>query len=159
MNWRKLCSIWGLGLALASSGAACGGDDDGGSGGSGGSGGEQCQAPDTYQPGISKTGEKGVTVTILESQPAPPILDDNRWRISVKGSNGQPIDQAALKIERSMPDHDGHGNAREPNVTAEGQGVYVLDPMNFNMQGRWKIKVTVTSGELSDNVAFEFCLG
>jgi hypothetical protein len=143
-------------------GFGCGDSDDdpAGNAGAGGSGGgAQCQAPDTYRPGITKTGENGVSVAIVDASPAMPgLLVDNEWTIEVKGPDGAALDGATIDIDRTMPAHDGHSNARTPLVAPQGSGRYELAPMYFNMEGVWRIAVDVTKDALRDTITFELCI-
>jgi hypothetical protein len=148
------------GIAALALCVACGEDSDA----DGGHGGhhhnpEQCKAPDTFERGITRAGKDGlVNVTISEAAPATPIVADNTWTVTVTDASGQPLEDAELSMNQTMPEHEGHGTPRTAIATKVGPGKYELSPVAFTMAGLWKIPIKIVKGELEDTVEFQFCV-
>lgn len=150
--------------ALAGTMLGCGSDDHGHGGSETTC--EEDSRDDAFVAGISKTGDGGYVLSILDSMPAPPIKGDNRWSIEVRDDSGAPVTGMTLEAEPFMPDH-GHGTAVVPVVTEVGEGVYTVDPVNFFMPGYWETTVTVVDPGATDSedddtdmdtVVFKFCV-
>ncbi len=112
---------------------------------------------DTYVAGLEKAGEEGrLMVRLLDSRPAPPQRDENRWLLEVTDGAGEPLTGCALVLDPDMPAH-GHGTYEEAVVTEqETPGQYVADPVLLFMPGLWVVPIEVTCGDLSDHVSFSF---
>lgn len=154
-----------MGLALAS---ACGGDGaaptDGDAGLSGDALFAQCQADprgETYAPGLAHAGRKGaLNVTLLSSDPGPPVRGNNVWVIDVRDAAGAPAADLTMTVTTFMPDHN-HGSAVRPKITpGASPGQYRVDPVNLFMAGLWQITITVTNASQQpiDTVVFAFCV-
>lgn len=150
-------------LAIALMLAGCGGNESGGNDGSSGP-----PAPDEtctdeerairYTAGMSQVGDQGVTVTLLNVDPAPPQYGDNTWTFEVKNASGEPIIGATVTLIITMVKH-GHGPPVDPVVTDNGDGTYVASPLNFNMIGFWTTEISVEAeGQPTDSVTFGFCM-
>lgn len=78
----------------------------------------------------------------------------------VDAASGQPVEGAAVTLEFRMPHHNrmnprGHGPTNDPEAlglaaTAQGGGVYALDPVDFAMAGPWLLTARVRVGEKTD---------
>lgn len=154
-NWpqtRAVCAIAAL-LALP----ACG--DDGSDGDGHTHTPDTCEAADTFAPNLAKTGESGVTVTIVQATPAVPMVNmDNTWSVRVTDASGAPLEGAVLEMKQTMPAHDGHGSSRVAVSADKGGGVYDLTPVHFPMGGVWDVPIKVMKGPVSETVGFEFCI-
>jgi hypothetical protein len=86
----------------------------------------------------TRTSEQGLFRGTWVSQLEP--LDINQihtWTIHVEMPDGQPLDNAQITADRSMP-HHGHGLPTQPKVTQYlGQGDYRVEGMKFQMTGWW----------------------
>lgn len=141
---------------------ACSDDSSsGGSGGSAGGGNDPCGgAGETFTAGIEKPGAQGrLSFELMDSNPAPPQVGDNRWTLSLSATDGTPVEGASVTVLPEMPAH-GHASPKQPGVTDEGGGIYVLEPVNFNMPGVWEITIDATpaTGD-ADSAMFAFCIG
>jgi hypothetical protein len=143
-----------VGLALALLAPACAGDDD--------DGGDHTEVncatetrDDEYVAGMSKDGDV-FTFRLMDSVPAPPDKDDNAWTIRVE-DGGEGVPGLAVDVSLNMPDH-GHGTPVPVEITDEGDGVYVADPLNMWMPGLWDVKITADDGAADDDVTFRFCV-
>ncbi len=143
-----------VGLALALLAPACaGGDDDGGDGTE-----VNCATEDRddeFVAGMSKDGDV-FTFRLMDSVPAPPDKDDNTWTIRVE-DEGEGVPGLAVDVSLNMPDH-GHGTPVPVEITDEGDGVYIADPLNMWMPGLWDVKITADDGVSDDDVTFRFCV-
>lgn len=145
----------GLVAASASLALAACGDED-----SGHSNTVDCDVEtrdDVYEPGLSKTGEAGLTFTIVEATPAPPARNDNTWIVEL-AQDGTPVAADDFDVMPFMPDH-GHGTPTVTDVTpGAATGEYTLEPVNMFMPGLWEITLTASVGDVTDSVVFRFCI-
>ena len=127
---------------------------------------EEDTRDDAFTAGISKLGEAGYTVSIVDSLPAPPGKGDNRWSLVVTDDGSAPVSGMTLDIVPFMPDH-GHGGSVIPVVSDDGDGAYTADPVNFFMPGYWETTITIVDPGASDgedddidldSVIFKFCI-
>ena len=119
-----------------------------------------CDAETRAEPftaGMAKTGAKGLAISLMNADPAPPARYDNRWTLQVRDSNGNAVDGATVKVVGRMPDHM-HTCPRQSVVIDEGGGMYGADPVSLCMPGFWVVKVEVQSASVSDSVEFKFCV-
>ena len=80
------------------------------------------------------------------------------WVIHVEDINGQPISDAEISIDGGMPEHD-HGLPSQPQVARDaGAGNYLVEGMKFHMSGAWTVTMTITHGNISDQVTFNLDL-
>lgn len=146
-----------LALAGCSGGGGGGGTDTGESANSAMSGGCATETrAEPFSAGMSKTGDNGVKVAIMQSDPAPPQIYDNVWELQVSDASGM-LEGATLEIEPRMPDH-GHGSPRVPQITDMGGGDYEAKRVNFNMSGYWEVHVRVKTADMKDEVMFPICI-
>ena len=102
---------------------------------------------DTYVANLEKTSTAGMKVTLVSSDPAPPIRGTNNWSLKVENAPGE------ITVVPFMPDH-GHGTSVKPTVEAAGPGAWNVKNLYFFMPGVWR--VTIASG--TDNTQFFFCV-
>jgi hypothetical protein len=87
-----------------------------------------------------------------------PINRLHRWTLHLETAEGQPIEQADVRIDGDMPEH-GHGLPSQPRVTAYlGNGDYLVEGMKFQMTGWWVIDVEVLVDGEPDQVRFNLLL-
>lgn len=80
------------------------------------------------------------------------------WLILIEDKNGKRIENAEILVKGGMPEHN-HGFPTQPKITKYlGDGCYLLEGMKFHMMGYWTITLTITDGEISDDVTFELNL-
>lgn len=112
---------------------------------------------EAYTAGMGKTGEGGLTFTLISSNPAPPSRNNNVWVVKLE-RDGVPVEGATIDIKTFMPDHN-HGSPVVPDITATATpGQYNIDPVNLFMPGLWEITVEATAGATTDEVVFRFCI-
>jgi hypothetical protein len=108
-----------------------------------------------YSAGLEFTTDKGVKVTLVSSAPAPPTVGDNVWTLKVS-VNGTVPDDLSIAVSPKMPDH-GHFTTVTPIVTDGGNGIFVVDPVHFQMAGFWETRIDVEAGDVTDTVRVPFC--
>jgi len=111
-----------------------------------------------YTAGMAFKGPNGVTVKLMDSEPSPPKLGDNKWTIEVEDPSGAPLDGATIQFKQYMPDH-GHNGVKDPVITPQNAGTYELSPVNFNMEGYWENTVSVKTDSVTDAAVIELCVG
>ena len=80
------------------------------------------------------------------------------WLILIEDKNGKRIENAEIHVKGGMPEHN-HGFPTQPKITKYlGDGCYLLEGMKFHMMGYWTITLTITDGEITDDVTFELNL-
>lgn len=74
----------------------------------------------------------------------------HRWTIRLTTPDGEPLDNAKIRVTGGMPLHN-HGLPSSPRVTeALGDGRYRLAGMRFHMLGEWELVFNVESGQHRD---------
>jgi hypothetical protein len=71
-------------------------------------------------------------------------------QLSSRNGPGLPND-LSIDVDASMPAHR-HGAALVPLVRRTGPQQFRVDGLLFHMSGAWRIKLTLTSGSLVDEV-------
>ena len=163
MNQRVASRVL-VALFLSFAGAACGGGSDDLAGGAGGG---PPVGPDgvcanetrgeTFAAGMTFEGEKGITVTLADSNPAPPVADRNIWTIEITDATGAPVLGAAVEAIPIMAHGSGGGHGTIEVVVSElGGGTYRLEPVYLSMPGLWNTTIKVSTGSVTDEVDVEF---
>jgi hypothetical protein len=113
-----------------------------------------------YVPGMQKTAPKGQTiVTLLASDPGPPIKGNNVWRVLVTDAGNAPQAGLTLKVNPFMPDHAHGSPARTVVKSLAEPGQYTVAPLYLFMAGLWEITFDVTAlSGVQDAVVFRFCI-
>jgi hypothetical protein len=153
----RFLGVWLLSFAIA----ACSGSEDEVQNPPPGPDGVCANDPrgETYAAGMTFEGGAGMTVTLEEASPAPPVASENTWTIEITDAAGTPVIGGSVEVEPIM-NHGGsrHGTARKVVVTELGGGRYQLSPVYLNMVGLWITTIRVTSGAMSDEVQIGFCV-
>ncbi|HEX4334464.1 MAG TPA: FixH family protein [Polyangiaceae bacterium] len=101
--------------------------------------------------------DTGYTVKLLSSDPAPPKVGDNAWKVELDDTAGAPIAGAKITFVQLMVDH-GHGGSKNPKIEELGAGQYSLGPVNFNMAGYWENYLTVSKDALATKLTIKVCV-
>lgn len=112
---------------------------------------------DTYADGMNKTGEAGLTFTLVSADPAPPDVGENTWTVRVTDGAGAAVDGASVTVTPFMPAHDHGTSPAEYSGAFIEDGTYVVGPFNLFMPGTWELTVAV-EGDGGDEVVFAFDL-
>ncbi len=121
-----------------------------------------CGGPSTaerYHDGITKTSESGrFSVTILTSDPAPPIKGDNTIELLVTEGEA-PVAGREITVSPFMPHHN-HGTAPADYVGVSSEdGVINIPSFFIFMPGYWEYTVTIQGEDgVEDQAVFAFCV-
>jgi hypothetical protein len=120
------------------------------------------QRDEEFVSGMQKTGDLGVTFTLVSSDPTPPARDDNDWVVDIEDPDG-PMVGGSVTVRPFMPDHN-HGTSIPAVITEDATtpGRYELDRVNLFMPGIWEITLGATpaggTAADKDTVVFTFCV-
>jgi len=79
------------------------------------------------------------SASLVEASPSPPAKGSNTWRLHLRDVDGNPVEDADLRVRLFMPRH-GHG-APTPDVTVNENGEYEISRINFIMGGLWEVRL------------------
>jgi len=100
------------------------------------------QSPDRAKVVAQKTAAVGPVVLAMENGATPPVTGSNSITVSVKETDGMPIDDATVTGDLFMPVMESMGHTAVP-FKPDGNGRYTGQG-NLSMAGAWQITVTVT---------------
>lgn len=111
--------------------------------------------PEEIDTARTKTSANELYVVSIEPERTPvPQGRMHSWTIIVTDADGEPVEDARITVEGGMPDH-GHGLPTAPAVTKYlGEGKYLLEGLEFNMTGKWKLRFDISSPRGEDTVTF-----
>ena len=115
---------------------------------------------DFYAPSLAKASASGkLKVTLVSSEPAPPSVGTNTWKIHVADGAGAAMPASGITIASFMPDH-GHGSSVKAVITDNGNGDYSVTPVYLFMPGVWRITFALpaTDAAPAEQVQFFFCV-
>ena len=114
---------------------------------------------DEYVAGLEKDSTKGqFKMQLLLSDPIPRYTDVYTWTVILQDVEGNPVVDADLVAEPTMPEHK-HGTfPKFTNAVALDQpGEYQLVDMDLFMPGVWQVDIRITVGDGSvDQVLYWF---
>jgi YtkA-like len=105
---------------------------------------------------VEKSASGSMSVTLVSSDPAPPIRGTNDWVVKIADASGNPMANATLTVTPFMPDH-GHGTSVTPTVTTNPDGSYAVANVYLFMPGVWRVTIANTAAA-ADSVDFFFCI-
>ncbi len=80
------------------------------------------------------------------------------WIFTLKTKEGQPVDDARIKVDGGMPEHN-HGLPTAPEMTARlGEGRYRIEGIKFSMGGWWELRFAISAAGGDDAVTFNLVL-
>ena len=103
----------------------------------------------------SRTTANGIYMAAIEPE-AREIKQGvlHAWILTVKRSDGQPVDDARITVDGGMPEHN-HGLPTSPEVTQHlAEGRYRVEGMKFSMSGWWELKFDISAAAGTDSVTF-----
>ncbi|UCG38056.1 MAG: FixH family protein [bacterium] len=78
----------------------------------------------------------------------------NSLDLIIHDSSDADVTGARIVVEPWMPEM-GHGVSTAPAISERGGGMYEVRDVMFSMTGEWELRITVTSGDVTDKVAIE----
>jgi hypothetical protein len=116
-------------------------------------------ADDTLTTGLQGTTQQHGLIVSMQSKSTPVVINQiHSWIILVRDKNGDPVNDADIRVDGAMPEHD-HGLPTQPQVTQlPGNGEYLLEGMKFHMHGRWQLTMSISVNGNEDTVVFDLNL-
>ena len=101
-----------------------------------------------------RTSAQGRYVATLEPASSLKARKMYTVAVSLKDAAGQPVEGATITVDGGMPEH-GHGLPTQPRMTrANGNGVYEISGVRFNMGGWWELRLAISTPSGADTVTF-----
>lgn len=173
MTKRHTVAAFALGAALLGCLPSCGGKSGGGSNGDGSHPPDFSACANTpaiiYMPGMSQVSTGGgFTATVNAASTAAnagapavnsPAIGFDTWIVAITDTTGAPVTDLTVTADKPrMPIH-GHSASTFPQVSPQGDGVYVVSEINFFMSGYWEMALELTPATgAADRVAFPICI-
>lgn len=82
----------------------------------------------------------GALQVALRSVPDPPVRGQNVGQLTVTDASGQSVAGVTVEVLPWMPSH-GHGTSEAVEVTDQGSGVFITNPLYLFMAGEWQIQM------------------
>ena len=101
----------------------------------------------------------GLLNASITSQIDPIVINQlHSWTLHLETADGKPLDNAEISVDGTMPAHS-HGMPTVPRVTkAMGNGDYLIEGMQFQMPGAWRIEFKVKSAGVEDSIVLDLNL-
>jgi len=101
----------------------------------------------------------GLLKASIKSSLDPIVINQlHSWTLHLETADGNPLDNAEISVDGTMPAHS-HGMPTVPRVTKSlGNGDYLVEGMQFQMPGAWRIEFKVKSAGLEDNIVLDLNL-
>jgi hypothetical protein len=90
-------------------------------------------------------------VTFLSGEP---VKGTNGLRIDITDISGRPAKNASVKVEYLMPSLPGKKPMMDYRTDAKPVGSSYEASLNLTMTGEWKVVLTVTRGERTEQMSF-----
>jgi hypothetical protein len=116
-------------------------------------------ADDTLITALQGATQPNGLIVSMHSKSKPVVINQiHSWIIFVRNKNGDPVNNADIRVDGAMPEHD-HGLPTLPQVTRHsGNGEYLLEGMKFHMHGRWQLTISISANGNDDTVVFDLNL-
>lgn len=102
----------------------------------------------------SYTQNKDGIVALFQLAPSSPVMmEPVSLSLSLTGSGGEPIEEAQVSYDLTMPGMTMPPN--KPQARDEGRGVYMADA-TFTMAGEWRAQAVVIYGGETTTFTFDF---
>ena len=113
----------------------------------------------TDEVGQARMSEQGLFQVTAGPQQGPvPLNTMHSWVVHVEAASGQSIDDAEITVAGGMPAHM-HGMPTAPAVTRTlGNGDYLVEGMQFQMPGHWKVDIEIDAAGQTDRISLNFNL-
>lgn len=87
-----------------------------------------------------------------------PLNKMQQWELHVTDSEGTPVNNAIISISGGMPSHK-HGMPSSPEVIRNtSDDSYLINGMKFQMFGHWRLNISISEGNTTDNAVIDFKL-
>ena len=99
-----------------------------------------CQRRFRRRPWPPSIPRRGRCTSSCERSPIPWCADENVGQLVLTDGNGQPVDGITVEVLPWMPSH-GHGTSQAVEITDQGGGVFIANPLYLFMAGEWQIQM------------------
>ena len=114
--------------------------------------------PAAVPPGTLVSSAHGTFRASYSTSVAPiPINTMHTWTLRLLDADGRPVPDAVIGVSGDMPGH-GHGLPTSPIARAVGGGDYVIEGMQFQMNGDWYIELRIQAGGREDTLRIDFTI-
>ena len=115
--------------------------------------------PTPVDVSTTRSSEGGLyEITLLPDVDPVPLNEIHGWTITVRDTEGRPVDDATLGFDGEMPAHE-HGLPTVPEVgPGLGEGRYPVRGMKLQMGGHWVLHVDVDGPAGADRASFHIVL-
>jgi hypothetical protein len=100
------------------------------------------------------------SLKVESADPNPIDRGDNTWTVILSDSGANPVSDATIVLEPTMPGH-GHGTfpATFDGTSGSTNGAYDFGPFDLMMPGTWQLEFTITDSENATSTATAtFCV-
>jgi hypothetical protein len=92
------------------------------------------------QPVATVSSTSGALHVELRSVPDPMVRGENVGQLTLTDASGQPAEGVTVEVLPWMPSH-GHGTSQAVEITDQGGGVFITNPLYLFMAGEWQIQM------------------
>lgn len=105
----------------------------------------------TYANAEQKKTEYGLFIVETIIEKGDLRVGENRpIKIILRDSSGSPVEGAYIKATPWMTEH-GHGSNKATQVKEEGNGLYIIENINFTMKGKWDLIIEIKYSSREDS--------
>lgn len=110
-----------------------------------------------FKGSIFKATDKGSCTTELIIRPNPPVTGKNSADLIIHDIRGdEAVDVAGLDvIATAYMTETGTPSPDKVTVKDAGRGLYILENLNYNMPGKWALKLQLSGPGLADTVVLD----
>jgi hypothetical protein len=93
----------------------------------------------------------GAWQVAVRTSPQPPIKGVDAVQLQITDATGAGVDGLTLSAVPWMVAH-GHGTSAHTRVVPQGLGVYQIENVYLYMDGRWELRTSLASADVTDAV-------
>jgi hypothetical protein len=118
----------------------------------------QITRPAAVPPGTLVNSAHGIFRASYATSIQPIAINTmHTWTLRLMDAEGRPVPDAIIGVSGDMPGH-GHGLPTSPVARAVGGGDYVIEGMQFQMNGDWYIELRIHAGGREDTLRIDFTI-
>ncbi|HEX2658957.1 MAG TPA: FixH family protein [Polyangia bacterium] len=103
------------------------------------------------EPLTTMTTASGAWQVAVRTSPQPPIKGVDAVQLQITDAIGAGVDGLVLSAVPWMVAH-GHGTSARTRVIPQGLGVYQIENVYLYMDGRWELRTSLASADVTDAV-------
>lgn len=78
----------------------------------------------------------------------------NTAKMVIYDANNLPVEDAKIDIVLWMNEH-GHFSSATPKTINTGKGEYRIKELDFEMSGKWELRILIKKDKVSDRISFD----